>query len=164
LIFRVESTQHRIFPQQDAEIAARRLRGFEKIDLRVTKKDLVDPVRYGGMIHYRLQVKNLHPKLHLTQIWRIDSAIGVKPKDWLPSGTVLLSARGNGWNCHIRTRDPHCSRTSVLRPGQQATLNLKLRAPKTGNLVLNKAGVDLDQDDPNPSNNMARERTSLKRH
>ena len=149
-------------------VYARRLRGFEKIDLSLKKKDLADPVRRGDVIDYRLRVNNRHPRLHPTGYKSIDRAIGaasgVKLTDWIPNGAVLLSAKGSGWSCKVHGKHPQCYRNQALWPGDHATINLKLRAPKYGNKVVNHAKVGADQDDPNPNNNRAYERTFLTPH
>lgn len=150
----------------DKNVYARRLRGFEKIDLSLEKKDLADPVVPGGVIDYQIQVNNLHPGLQLSGYRAIDSAIGaasgVKLTDQIPNGAVLLSAKGNGWNCKIEGKDPQCFLSQVLAPGDQATLDLKVRAPQSGDNVINQAEVRSNQDDPNPENNQAQESTVLK--
>lgn len=150
------------------DIVAKSLQGFEKIDLKLKKKDLVDPVRRGGVIDYQLQVQNQHPTLSPTGYRTIDRAIGaasgIKLTDWIPPNTLLLSAKGKGWSCNFHVKDPQCYRNQVLLPGDRTTLNLKLRAPTYGKNVINHAEIHADQDDPNTADNWARERTLLKPH
>ena len=149
-------------------IEARLLRGFEKIDLKLKQNDRTDPVPPGGVIDYRLHVKNRHPKLHPTGYKNIDRAIGVasgvRLTDWIPKDAVLLSAKGDGWRCRIDGKHPQCNLNHGLWPGEHAMLNLKVRAPKSGDKAINHARVHADQDDPNPENNRARERTFLTPH
>lgn len=117
-------------------------------DLSVTKTDSPDPVRMGSLLTYLIAVRNNGPS----------NATGVVLTDMLPSGTIFNSVAPNQGNYH--------GTSTVICDLGQVNANLSaavtiIVTPTTGGTIANTASVTAGETDPDPSNNMDSESTTV---
>jgi uncharacterized repeat protein (TIGR01451 family) len=119
------------------------------VNLKITKSDNPDPVRFGSNLTYTIQVENLGPS----------PATGVSVTDNLPKGVDLSSASGPSGACAAQGGKVTCS-VGSLQPvgvnygGAPATVTLVVVPRRTGT-IRNTATVKGDQKDPVGANNKA---------
>lgn len=118
------------------------------VDLRLDKRDSVDPVLTGAEFSYTLEVANIGD----------GTATGVVVSDTLPNGLTLISASGAGFSCG-GTTSVSCSLAGPLAPGASASVQVLVRAPAQEATLSNTASVQSDAVDANGSNNSDTETT-----
>ncbi|MCB1590173.1 MAG: DUF11 domain-containing protein, partial [Xanthomonadales bacterium] len=119
-----------------------------RVDLRLRKSDVADPVVAGGTVVYLLDVINIGT-LPATDVTLIDE---------LPDDLTLLSATGPGWSC---SGNVVCKLAGALADGASAQLRIEAQAP-TGNAnILNQASVSSAEVDLNPQDNVDDEQTTI---
>lgn len=117
-------------------------------DLALSKR-VVDGARVtpGGVVRYRLKVSNKGG---------VAASSPIKLKDPLPEGLELRSARGKGWNCHVRKASDtvKCVRNRALGADRKAPpVFVVAKATKAGlGLVVNIARVSGAGDSVRPNN------------
>lgn len=120
-------------------------------DLAISKSDSVDPVRAGGEFFYTLAISNAGP----------EPATGVRVSDPLPASLTFLSASGPGFACVREGQIVTCTLAGSLAAGATASVVINVRAPTSGQTVINEAFVGADTSDPNPANNRASQSTTI---
>jgi uncharacterized repeat protein (TIGR01451 family) len=123
-------------------------------DLRVSQGDFPDPARNGHPLGYAIQVSNAGP----------DRARGVTVIDTLSPRVNFLSANSPrpSVNCHRKNRRVKCS-VGRLDANQSTSINIVVTPAlaREHYTVLNTVSVRRRADDPDGSNNTARERTTV---
>ena len=105
----------------------------------------------GELLAYTITVTNNGP----------DAAKSVVVTDPIPAGTTFVSASGVGWTCTYAARAVTCTRASIASGNTAPVIALVLRAPASGDGVLNEAAVVSDATDPVPGNNFFGSETIL---
>lgn len=119
-----------------------------RVDLRLVKRDSVDPVAAGGTLVYTLEVTNLSNR----------PATEVSVVDELPPGVTLLSAGGPGWSC---TGTVSCKLIEALVGGASSSLSIEVQVPAEPGTLLNTASVSSHELDLNPADNVDSEQTTI---
>ena len=118
-------------------------------DLSISKSDSVDPVSAGGNTTYTVTVANAGP----------NPAKAVKVVDLLPEGAVFVSASASqgsyGRDGPLITWD-----AGTVNDADNATLTVTLTMTQSGT-VMNRARVYSETTDPNGSNNIVTESTTV---
>ncbi|HWS28426.1 MAG TPA: hypothetical protein VN259_17830, partial [Xanthomonadales bacterium] len=118
------------------------------VDLRMDKRDSVDPVLTGAEFSYTLEVSNIGE----------GTASGVRVSDTLPAGLTLISASGAGFTCS-GSSTISCELAGSLAPGASASVQVQVRAPSQAATLSNTASVLSDTVDANGGNNSDTETT-----
>src|SRR5262249_21037198 len=127
-------------------------------DLSIQKSDSPDPVDAAATLTYTITVANAGP----------NSANSVCVLDALPGGVTNTVASGSGWACSIGVTCTGtvqagviaCSRAS-LGVGSAPPITVTVTAPPSGGTISNTAAVAAQETDPNPSDNVATETTTV---
>ncbi|MDE3087943.1 MAG: DUF11 domain-containing protein, partial [Chloroflexota bacterium] len=82
--------------------------------------------------------------------------------DTLPAGLTYVSGSGSGWACSAVGQNATCTRATDLTSGSTSSFNLTV-AVSSGAIpgVTNVAGVSSTTSDPDPSNNLASDPTTV---
>ena len=120
------------------------------VDLRLDKRDSVDPVLTGAEFSYTLEVSNIGE----------GSASDVRISDALPAGLTLISASGAGFSC-AGTSTINCALAGSLAPGASASVQVLVRAPTQAGTLSNTASVLSGTVDANGANNSDTETTVI---
>ncbi|HKY89631.1 MAG TPA: hypothetical protein VJM11_01275 [Nevskiaceae bacterium] len=144
-------------------VNVRRFGGAHPVDLRVTARDLGDPVPPGGTFQYVFDVTNEHEVVEYAATGVAD---GVRLDVDLPEGVPLLGVEAPGWTCRTRDELVSCAADGPLEAGASAAVRLELRAPQdAGRSLSATATVTADQFDPDEaasdSGNTVREVTPV---
>jgi hypothetical protein len=147
-------------------VYARRFRGPEAVDLRLTQSDNADPVAVDGRIVYRLRVSNLNDDADVAGIEAIDHAIGAANGVYVisevPDGATLLSSSGTGWTCGPATTTVRCKLATTIAAGTSAPgLLLTYAAPDEAGPALHPARVYQSHVDPVSANDSEVESTGV---
>lgn len=121
-----------------------------QVDLRLDKRDSIDPVVVGNTFSYFLDVSNIGA----------NPATGVNVSDALPAGVTLIAAAGPGWTCS-GTSSVTCSLAGSLAAGASSTVELQVRAPAQATELSNTASVTSADVDSNSTNNSDSEATTV---
>ena len=120
-------------------------------DLAILKTDVDDPVMVGDDVFYTITVVNGGPS----------TAVGVQVIDLLPAGTVFVSAVPGQGSCSEAGGAVTCPIGSV-DPGSPVTIDIRLTAaPGTEGTMINTASVSSATTDPDPSDNVGVETTTV---
>ncbi len=122
-------------------------------DLALLKTDVADPVTAGGPISYELTVSNIGPSV-ATNVVVVDTA---------PPGVTVTSATVPGGSCAINGSTITCNLGSIAPAAQDVitivgTVNDDVPA---GTILINSAIAYSDSYDPNTSNNVDSEPTTV---
>lgn len=120
------------------------------VDLRIDKRDSVDPVLVGAEFAYTLEVQNLGST----------PASEVVVTDNLPAGLSLIAATGASWTCGGGS-SINCTLGGTLAPGASSTIQVQVRAPTAAGSVTNTAQVSSSDIDSDPANNSDSESTRV---
>ncbi len=127
-------------------------------DLAITKSDSPDPVDAGTSLTYTLSITNNGPS----------TAASVVVDDMLPAGVSIVSVSGSGnASCHFGVpgdpvRPTTCAYGS-LAPSATATMTIVVNVdPGVSGVLHNDARVRSDAFDPDNSNNLASQNTTVK--
>jgi len=125
-------------------------------DLGLTKSDSPDPVVAGTTLTYTLEVTNNGPS----------TAVNVLIEDILPAGVSInsVSVTGGG-SCNAgvpgdSTQPTTCTFDSLSAPSETMTILVTV-LPQTTGIIYNDARVSSDTLDPNNSNDLASEDTTV---
>jgi uncharacterized repeat protein (TIGR01451 family) len=130
-----------------------RAAGQDPADLSVTISDSPDPVASGATLTYTLTVHNAGP----------DPATNTMVTDNLPGGVTLVSATATGGGtCALSGGKEVCSLGTVTTTTDR-TITIKVTVKKVSGDLTDSASVTSDVTDPNPSNNLDSETTSIKK-
>ncbi len=121
------------------------------VDLSITKSDSPDPVRAGDTLTYSIGVKHNGPAT--------TDASGVTVTDTLPVGVTYVSATPSQGSCSQSLGVVTCT-LGTLANGATATIEIKVIPPAAGPLN-NVASVSGAQSDPDSTNNVASESTTV---
>jgi len=128
----------------------------QSADLSVTKTDSPDPVPAGGNFTYTITVANAGPS----------DSTNVVFSDSMPAGTTLISfgqVSGPAAGCSSRSSGFDCT-IATLPSGQSAVFTLVARADASlphGYVIQNSVFVEPDVPDPDHSNDLASETTTV---
>jgi len=120
-------------------------------NLKITKLDDPDPVRFGQTLFYKLKVENLGPS----------GATAVTVRDRLPNQLLLVSAKTSRGSCSASGATVTCRLGDMpaVVGKQQVVIAAKVQgAPRT---IANTATVASITDDPQPANNTDTESTRV---
>jgi uncharacterized repeat protein (TIGR01451 family) len=120
------------------------------VDLRLDKRDSIDPVAVNDTFSYFLDVGNLGEH----------AASGVTISDTLPPGVALVAASGPGWSCS-GTSTISCALAGTLAGGATSTVELRVRAPAAAAALSNTASVTSTEVDIDSTNNSDTETTAV---
>jgi uncharacterized repeat protein (TIGR01451 family) len=120
------------------------------VDLRLDKRDSIDPVAVNEAFSYFLDVANLGQH----------AASGVTVSDTLPAGVALVGASGAGWTC-AGTSSVSCTLAGTLAAGATSTVELRVRAPAAAAALSNTASVSSTEVDIDSTNNSDTETTAV---
>lgn len=139
-----------------SRLAALKVRGAEPVDLVLTQLETEDPAPAGGLVQYRVNVRNAHAypgALLATKGFGGATRVGLV--DTLPEGSSFQSASGTGWTCTHETGQLLCDYAGLLKPQASTTLAVAVRPPAsaTGGIVFNDAAAFAEQQDPDAANN-----------
>jgi len=112
-------------------------------DLGVTQTPVPSPVVPGAELAYGIAVTNIGPAAREVQV-----------EDRLPTGSLFISASGEGWGCIEAGGVVHCYRES-LDAGATATINLVVNTPPSCSLITNQVAVNASTPDGNADNNVS---------
>lgn len=121
------------------------------VDLRIDKRDSVDPVLAGAEFSYLIDVTNLGNT----------PATGVVITDPLPTAVQFISASGPGWACS-GSSTVSCTLAGTLAPGAISGIVIQVRAPTVAGVLSNTANVAAQQTDVNPGNNSSTVTTEVR--
>jgi len=120
-------------------------------DLAILKTDVDDPVMVGDDVFYTITVVNGGPS----------TADGVQVLDLLPANTLFLSAVPGQGSCTEAGGVVTCSIGSI-DPGSQVITDISVTAaPGTEGTMINTASVSAATTDPDPSDNVGTETTTV---
>lgn len=120
-------------------------------DLAILKTDVDDPVMVGDDVFYTITIVNGGPS----------TADGVQVIDLLPANTVFLSAVPGQGSCGEAGGVVTCSIGSV-DPGSSVIIDISVTAaPGTEGTMINTASVSAATTDPDPSDNVGTETTTV---
>jgi len=147
-------------------VYARRFRGPEAVDLRLTQTDNGDPIAVGGRLVYRIRVFNRTEPQSETGVPAIDSALGVASGIQVvtapPGGASFQGVAGDGWVCGTPLTTMTCRLTTTLAAGEIApTLRLSYLASTAAQTVQHLAEVADRHVDPVIADNIEVERTTV---
>jgi uncharacterized repeat protein (TIGR01451 family) len=124
----------------------------------VDKSDSPDPVATNGALTYTIKVSNFGP----------DTATNVVVTDKLAGGLGYVSATSTAGKCSLKGNKVTCAvgdlaadATDPYAAGSQATITLKVTAPKKAGTITNTASAAADTTDPNPANDSDTEKTRV---
>lgn len=120
------------------------------VDLAITKDGNPDSVAPGQQVTYHLVVTNNGP----------DTATGVTVTDFLPQGTVFVSATPSQGSCSNAGNKVTCNLGSINN-GANATIDIVAQARGNPRAVSNTARVSSDVCDLNVANNQVAEATNI---
>ena len=129
-------------------------------DLSIIKGDAPDPVIAGELLTYTLTINNLGES----------AASAVVARDWSPAGVTIESVAGSGGtgqtSCNAGVpgdpQRPSLCTFGTLAPDTSATMTVVVKVlPATIGLLQNDARVSSDTIDPNNSNNLATQTTTV---
>lgn len=122
-------------------------------DLRIAKSHEGEVVA-GGDVTYRVTVTNDGPS---------DEPGPLQVVDTVPTGMTFVSASGGGWTCAEDEGDVVCDRATGLVDGATTDVDLTFAVdPAAGPAELvNRVSVDGTNADPDPSDNVATDPTSI---
>ena len=125
-------------------------------DVGVVKSDSPDPLDNGTVLTYTLEVSNSGPS----------TAVNVVVTDHLPAGVSILSVSSTGGSCNAGVPgDPFLPTTCTfdsIPPGGSETMTIVVNVdPGRLNLAHDDASVSADTFDPNNSNNLDTEDTTI---
>ena len=121
-------------------------------DLSLSKSDSVDPVESRSPLTYTLMVSSAGPT----------TATKVTLIDRLPSRVNFVSVQSSQGECKESRGIVTCS-LGVLEAGASAEVSILtvVRSSAAGTTLINSAGVEAAEDDPNELNNSAKEETTV---
>ena len=120
-------------------------------DLSLTISDSPDPVLTGAALTYTIKVHNAGP----------DPATNTVVTDGLPGGVTLVSATATGGGtCAVSSGKEVCDLGTVTTTTDR-TITIKVTVKKKSGDLSNSASVTSDVTDPNPSNNLDTELTTI---
>lgn len=119
-------------------------------DLEVTQTDSPDPVLAGSEVTYEVKVRNSGP----------DSASNVELVDTLPTDVTFISAETSQGSCTSSSGLVTC-RLGSIGTSAGATVLIRVRAPLAEGTLINRASANADQADPDPSDNVSTEETTV---
>jgi uncharacterized repeat protein (TIGR01451 family) len=144
-------------PNFDNNAATDQISVFPVADLGLVKSDSEDPLTSGTVLSYTLQVSNFGPS----------TATNVVVADNLPQGVSVLSVGSSGGTCNAGVPgDPlqptTCTFDSIVANGADLMTIVVNVDPGSLNLAHNDARVSSDVFDPDNSNNLATEDTTIR--
>jgi uncharacterized repeat protein (TIGR01451 family) len=116
-------------------------------DLAITKSDAPDPVRISEPLTYTLTVSNTGPQ----------DATGVMVVDTLPAGVIFDHASPG---CEEASGVVTCD-VGNLAAGAEADITIVVISPSVGGRITNTASVSADVIDPDLTNNLATQETTV---
>ncbi len=119
-------------------------------DLSLTISDSPDPVATGAVLTYTIKVHNAGP----------DPATNTAVTDGLPSGVSLVSITSPAGSCSKTGGKQVCDLGTVTTTVDR-TVTIKATVKKKTGEISNSASVASDVTDPNPSNNLDTEVTTI---
>jgi uncharacterized repeat protein (TIGR01451 family) len=119
-------------------------------DLSLTISDSPDPVLTGAVLTYTIKVHNAGP----------DPATNTVVTDGLPGGVSFVSATASGGSCSKTGGKQVCDLGTVTTTVDR-TVTIKTTVKKKTGEISNSASVASDVTDPNPSNNLDTELTTI---
>jgi uncharacterized repeat protein (TIGR01451 family) len=119
-------------------------------DLSVTKTDSPDPVSVGQTLTYTVTVRNAGP---------VQTATGVTMADSLPAGVTFQSATPSQGTCAQAAGTVTCSLGDLARDAS-ATVEIRV-TPQAPGTITNTVTVGGNQPDPQASDNVARQDTTV---
>jgi uncharacterized repeat protein (TIGR01451 family) len=119
-------------------------------DLSLTISDSPDPVATGAVLTYTIKVHNAG----------LDPATNTVVTDGLPSGVSFVSATATGGSCSKSGGKQVCDLGTVTTTLDR-TVTIKTTVKKKSGEISNSASVASDVTDPNPSNNLDTELTTI---
>lgn len=120
-------------------------------DLKITKTDSPDPVKFGSTLTYTIQVQNLGP----------NAATGTRVTDHLPKGVDFVSATSTSGKCTIKGQNVACVLGDIgTGTAANPTVTIKV-IPRQVGTINNTASVKADQKDPVTSNDKATATTKV---
>ncbi|GIV98402.1 MAG: hypothetical protein KatS3mg057_3059 [Herpetosiphonaceae bacterium] len=121
-----------------------------RANLAISKTASHDPVYAGELLTYTLRISNAGPS----------SAQSVRVVDTLPAGATLVSTSQGSWSCAEAGGTVTCTRAS-LNAGSISDIEIAVRLPSEGGLIINSASVSAVTFDPDTSNNTASASTTV---
>ena len=119
-------------------------------DLSLTMSDSPDPVLTGAVLTYTIKVHNAGP----------DPATNTVVTDGLPGGVSFVSATPSAGSCNKTGGKQVCDLGTVTTTVDR-TITIKATVKKKSGEISNSASVASDVTDPNPSNNLDTEVTTI---
>lgn len=121
-------------------------------DVSVSQTDSADPVAAGQPFNYTLQVDNAGSA----------DAVNVSVTDTLPAGVTYQNASGTGWTCNEAAGVVTCDLPSLAASGS-SSITVQLVSPNVaaGTVITNSVSVAAANHDPNLTNNISDETTTV---